>query len=104
MKFLKYLILSVLPLLHVEGSPQGNLIFSDDFEGRSELGNGYSKAFAKTADTWVLAKGVLTGKQTSPDHGSIIRRKLAFKDAEFEIDFRFRGGKRFYFVINNNAG
>jgi hypothetical protein len=75
-------------------------IFADDFEGRTEIGGDYVTALAGT-DAWVIKDGVLIGKQTNPAHGAVIRKELPFGDIDMEIEFRFSGGSRFNWVIDD---
>ena len=76
------------------------LVFSDDFEDRSEIGPHYITALAGS-DAWTIRDGALIGKQTNPDHGAVIRKELSFADIDIEVDFRFSGGSRFNFVIDD---
>ncbi len=77
------------------------LVFSDEFENRSELGEGYKVSLAGE-DAWTFENGALIGKQTRDDHGSVMRKLLDFKDAEIEFDFRLNGGTRFNFVVGDD--
>ncbi|MDA0349084.1 MAG: DUF1080 domain-containing protein [Verrucomicrobia bacterium] len=95
-------IFSLVCLLAVtiQAAHNRTLIFSDDFEGRIEIGDSYVTTLAGT-DAWVIKDGVLIGKQTNPGHGAVIRKELPFGDLDMEIDFRFSGGSRFNWVIDD---
>ena len=79
---------------------QRELLFSDDFENRTEIGDEYFTALGGP-DAWQIQDGVLIGKQTNPEHGAVFRKELQFDDIDIEIDFRFSGGSRFNFVIDD---
>ena len=85
--------------------PAGSLaadshLFLDEFEDRTELGPGYKVARAKEG-AFTVRDSILIGRQTEDDHGAVIRRELDFDDIEFQLDFRFNGGSRFNFVIDD---
>ena len=84
----------------IEAKDSRELIFEDNFEGRSELGPEYKTALAGS-EAWTFADGILVGKQTNDGHGSVMRKILDFKDIDIEIDIRFNGGTRFNFVIDD---
>jgi len=88
------------PVAKPTTSDVSKAIFSDDFEGRTELGDGYKTARGM-ADAWTIRDGVLIGKQTNDDHGAVMRKELEFDDFDAEFDFRFSGGKNFNFVIDD---
>lgn len=75
------------------------ILFEDRFEGNS-LGKDYSTARC-TSEAWRIQGGVLIGKQTNDDHGAVMRRELTFDDINVEFQFRFKGGSRFNFVIDD---
>lgn len=74
--------------------------FNDDFEGRSSIGERYTTALGME-DAWTVVDGILVGKQTRDDHGSVIRTEIDFSDVDIRFDFRFNGGKSFNFVIDD---
>lgn len=74
-------------------------LFLDLFE-RAEVGADYKIARAKDG-AFTIKDGVLIGKQTDDDHGAVIRKELDFDDIEFHLNFRFNGGSRFNFVIDD---
>lgn len=76
------------------------IIFHDNFENRTDIGDEYITALAGP-DAWQIQDGVLIGKQTNPSHGAVIRKELPFSDIDIEVDFRFSGGSRFNFVIDD---
>ncbi|MEM9645656.1 MAG: family 16 glycoside hydrolase [Planctomycetota bacterium] len=75
-------------------------IFKDDFEGRDSLGDGYVVGPGMDS-AWRVVDGVLLGKQVRDDHGSVMRKQLDFQDIVIEFKFRFSGGSRFNFVIDD---
>jgi len=89
-----------LASLTIHGAHHRTPIFADDFEGRTKIGKDYVTALAGT-DAWTIKDGVLIGKQTNPEHGAVIRKELPFRDINIEVDFRFSGGSRFNFVIDD---
>lgn len=94
------LFLIILSGVNSHGIGHRTLLFSDDFEDRSEIGPHYITALAGS-DAWTIRDGALIGKQTNPDHGAVIRKELTFADIDIEVDFRFSGGSRFNFVIDD---
>jgi len=76
------------------------VLFHDAYEGRNKPGDKYTTARA-TEDAWNIVDGVLVGKQTFDDHGAVIRTELPFDDIDIAFDFRFNGGTRFNFVIDD---
>ncbi len=82
------------------GAERRELIFEDTFEGRLELGDGYKISLA-SQEAWTFVDGILVGKQTQDDHGSVMRKLIDFKDIDIEVDFRLNGGTRFNFVIDD---
>ncbi len=83
------------------GLPETKVLFEDDFEGRSTLGEGYRAGRGMEAG-WSIRDGVLFGKQIRDDHGSTMRKQMEFADLHVSFDFRFNGGSRFNFVIDDN--
>ncbi|KLU07224.1 putative signal peptide protein [Rhodopirellula islandica] len=83
------------------GLPETKVLFEDDFEGRSTLGEGYRTGRGMEAG-WSIRDGVLFGKQIRDDHGSTMRKQMEFGDLYVSFDFRFNGGSRFNFVIDDN--
>jgi len=77
-----------------------DLIFEDNFEGRQALGPRYGEAMSH-GEAFTLVDGVLIAKQTRDDHGSVLRLEMDFDDLDVEFDFRFSGGTRFNFVIDD---
>lgn len=71
--------------------------FSDDFD-RAEIGD----AWTRHANSFSIEAGVLVASQL-PDagHGAVIRSQWNFKDAIFDFDFKFEGGVRFNFVVDD---
>ena len=85
----------------VGATPGGwTLAFKDDYAGRKTIGVDYATARGHE-DAWTIVDGVLVGKQTNDDHGAVIRRELDFDDVDIQFDFRFNGGTRFNFVIDD---
>ena len=76
------------------------LIFADNFEGRQTLGKTYTTG-PGMSHGWVVKDGILFGKQVKNDHGSTMRKQHDFDDLDVEFDFRFNGGSRFNFVIDD---
>ena len=79
---------------------QWKVVFSDDYEGRAEIGEEYTTARGHEG-SWSVVDGVLVGKQTKADHGAVIRTELDFDDVDIQFDFRFSGGKSFNLVIDD---
>ncbi|QEG21316.1 sulfatase-like hydrolase/transferase [Mariniblastus fucicola] len=76
------------------------VLFADDFDSRTEVGEGYSLGrFSEGA--FEIVDGVLVTKQVSDKHGSVIRKGLKFKNVDVEFDVRFSGGKSFNFVFDD---
>ncbi|WP_145415796.1 sulfatase-like hydrolase/transferase [Planctomycetes bacterium K23_9] len=82
------------------GSQQWTLAFKDDYEGRTEFGDRYITGRGHEAG-WAVVDGVLVGKQIREDHGATIRTEIDFDDVDIQFDFRFSGGTRFNFVIDD---
>lgn len=82
-------------------APDTPVLFEDDFEGRSKLGEGYRTGRGMEAG-WNIRDGVLFGEQVRDDHGSTMRKQMEFGDLHVSFDFRFSGGSRFNFVIDDN--
>ncbi|GAB5559793.1 MAG: DUF1080 domain-containing protein [Synoicihabitans sp.] len=76
------------------------IIFADDFTGRSEVGPNYSTHEQWKGD-WTIVDGVLVGKQLNPGHGATIRLFRDFTNLDMEFDFRFNGGTRWNFVVDD---
>ena len=76
------------------------VIFEDTFDERDSLGDGYKTARG-LRHAWTIRDGVLIGKQTNDDHGAVMRKVVDFDDLDVEFDFRFSGGTRFNFVIDD---
>ncbi|WP_430454663.1 family 16 glycoside hydrolase [Rhodopirellula europaea] len=97
-------LLSQPMLLAEEGSsafPEKEVVFEDSFDGRSVLGDGYRVGAGMEAG-WNIQDGILFGQQVRDDHGSIMRKQMEFADLHVAFDFRFNGGSRFNFVIDDN--
>jgi len=75
-------------------------VFKDNYEGRTNIGPGYSTARGME-DAWVVTDGVLLGEQTNVDHGAVIRVDRDFDDVDIQFDFQFMGGKNFNLVIDD---
>lgn len=69
------------------------VVFRDDFEGRSELGEEYAMK-EQSQGGWKLENGVMVAKQNRPEHGTVLRRNLNFSDMRFQFDFRFTEQKQ----------
>lgn len=78
-----------------------DVVFSDDFNGRSEAGSDYV-THAQWKGDWTVVNDVLVGTQVNPGHGATIRHLREFKDLDVEFDFRFNGGTRWNFVIDDH--
>lgn len=76
------------------------LDFEDNFDDRAELGSGYVPSISSDG-AWTFKEGILVGTQTRSDHGSVMRKQLAFRNIDIEVDFRLNGGTRFNFVIGD---
>ena len=92
-------LIFIAPLRAGEGQTS-SVLFSDDFNDRTTLGDAYTVAKAK-GNAWTIDKGVLIGKQTESDHGTVVRTELPFANVDIAFDFRFRGGKSFNFVMDD---
>lgn len=88
------------PKKNAKNKPARTVRFADDFEGRETLGKGYTIGRGMDAG-WSIKDGVLFGKQIRDDHGSTMRKHIKFDDLDIEFDFRFNGGSRFNFVIDD---
>ena len=77
------------------------IVFSDDFTGRSEIGEDYVSHKEWVGD-WTVVDGVLVGKQLNPGHGATIRMLREFRNLDIEFDFRFNGGTRWNFVVDDH--
>lgn len=78
-----------------------DVVFSDDFTGRSEVGSNYVTS-AQWEGAWTVVDGVLVGTQINPGHGATIRMLRDFKNLDVEFDFRFTGGTRWNFVVDDH--
>ncbi|MDB4474496.1 DUF1080 domain-containing protein [Opitutaceae bacterium] len=76
------------------------VIFADDFTGRTEVGPNYT-THAQWKGDWTVVDGVLVGKQLNPGHGATIRLFQDFTNLDMEFDFRFNGGTRWNFVVDD---
>ncbi len=76
------------------------VIFSDDFTGRAEVGSNYVTHVQWKGD-WTVVDDVLVGKQMNPGHGTTIRLMREFRNLDMEFDFRFNGGTRWNFVVDD---
>ncbi len=76
------------------------VIFSDDFTGRSEVGSNYV-THAEWKGDWTVVDDVLVGKQMNPGHGATIRLMREFRNLDMEFDFRFNGGTSWNFVVDD---
>ncbi|MFD2255241.1 family 16 glycoside hydrolase [Luteolibacter algae] len=79
---------------------QSEIIFSDDFENRSEVGKNYVTSLGDDK-SWTVEDGILIARQTKESHGCVIRKEHKFDDLDVKFDFRFTGGKSFNFVIDD---
>jgi len=75
---------------------KGELLFSDDFEDRTELGD-----WKIVIGTFEVGDGVLKGIQTRDDHGSVGRVYLPMKDVVMEFKFQLKGTKNFNVVFDD---
>lgn len=78
-----------------------DVIFSDDFTGRSEAGSHYV-THAEWKGDWTIVDDVLVGTQVNPGHGATIRMLREFSNLDVEFDFRFNGGTRWNFVVDDH--
>lgn len=69
-------------------SPEWQVVFKDDFDGRKELGEGFERKDSSIAG-WSVDDGVMSARQNRPEHGTVMRRSLAYSDMRCEFDFRF---------------
>lgn len=76
------------------------VLFADDFTGRAEVGSNYVTHEQWKGD-WTVVDGVLVGKQLNPGHGATIRLMREFRNLDMEFDFRFNGGTRWNFVVDD---
>ena len=76
---------------------KGKLLVSDDFE-RTGLGD-----WKAVIPTFFVTNGVLVGRQTRDDHGSVCSVKAAFKDGVIEFKFRLEGSTGFNAVCDDKA-
>ena len=60
------------------------ILFKDNFDGRSELGDFYHTGKA-TADAFTIADGVLTCKQTQDDHGAHMHPMVKFRKRRYPV-------------------
>lgn len=76
---------------------KGELLFQDDFS-RPEFG----QAWRSHADSFFIENGVMRATQL-PDagHGAVIRALVDFEDVWIRFDFKYEGGERFNFVIDD---
>lgn len=103
MHHFRFVILSlccVSPVVAAEPGPplgaKGRLVQSDDFN-RPELGDTAWRAGRGIA----VADGVLSCEQVNPNHPSVTRMKVDFRDAIIELKFRFRGARSVSFVYDD---
>lgn len=83
-----------------QSSNPKTVIFRDDFENRNQIGSEYTTN-EKYVGGFSVKDGVLIGKQVKDDHGSTIRKPYNFADIDVEFNFRFNGGQRFNFVMDD---
>lgn len=76
---------------------KGKLLVSDDFE-RTNLGD-----WKAVIPTFFVTNGVLVGRQTRDDHGSVGSVKALFKDGVIEFKFRLEGSTGFNAVCDDKA-
>jgi hypothetical protein len=76
---------------------RGKVLVSDDFE-RTGLGD-----WKAVIPTFFVTNGVLVGRQTRDDHGSVGAVKAAFKDGVIEFKFRLEGSTGFNAVCDDKA-
>tara|TARA_B000000557_G_scaffold237730_1_gene214755 strand:- start:34 stop:744 length:711 start_codon:yes stop_codon:yes gene_type:complete len=71
--------------------------FRDDFE-RENVGD----AWTSHANSFSIRNGVLVASQL-PDagHGAVTRAQLNFRDAAIDFSFKYDGGERFNFVVDD---
>jgi len=72
-------------------------VFRDDFE-RDSIGD----IWTSHANSFSLRDGVLVASQL-PDagHGAVTRAQLDFRDAAIDFSFKYDGGERFNFVVDD---
>lgn len=76
------------------------VVIEDNFDDREIVGDAYTlKETSKKG--WTIEDGSLIGRQVNDNHGVVIRRNHDFADIDLEIDFRFSGGTRFNFVLDD---
>jgi hypothetical protein len=76
---------------------KGKVLVSDDFE-RTGLGD-----WKAVIPTFFVTNGVLVGRQTRDNHGSVGAVKAAFKDGVIEFKFRLEGSTGFNAVCDDKA-
>ena len=93
-------VLIALTATALDDHHKREVIFSDDFTGRSEAGANYA-THAEWKGDWTVVDDVLVGKQINPGHGATIRLMREFRNLDMEFDFRFNGGTRWNFVVDD---
>jgi hypothetical protein len=73
----------------------GKLIVADDFN-RAEFGERW-----RTSRGIELVDGVLAGSQKNPNHGTVARMKVEFRDAVIQLRFRLNGARYIAFVSDD---
>lgn len=80
---------------------EDKVIFSDSYSDREAIGPNYVSSSEWVGD-WTVVDGVLVGKQLNPGHGATIRMLRNFRNLNVEFDFRFNGGTRWNFVVDDH--
>ena len=107
---MQYIVYPLLLILLVSGfasvdtamPPQdkAKIVFEDDF-GRKIIGDQYQHKYNNPNEVFPIIDGVLVCHQLNPEHGSVLRRNMDFKDIDVVFDFRFSGGTSFNFVMDD---
>lgn len=92
--------LAVTTALWATTAAANEVVFSDTFSGRDTIGPNYVSSSEWVGD-WTVVDGVLVGKQLNPGHGATIRHLRDFRNLDVEFDFRFNGGTRWNFVVDD---
>jgi len=72
-------------------------VFRDRFE-RDRIGS----AWTSHANSFFIRDGVLVASQLpDADHGAVTRAQLDFRDAAIDFNFKYDGGERFNFVVDD---
>ena len=97
-EFLNSIIFAGIAALGLAGPAAAEVHgFRDDFE-RENVGD----AWTSHANSFSIRNGVLVASQL-PDagHGAVTRAQLDFRDAAIDFSFKYDGGERFNFVVDD---